>query len=157
SDHFAFKHVLVRDALYSGLLSAARAALHLRIAREIERRSADRLVEAAETLAYHLSRTDQTDKSVEYLALSGRKSLGVYSLDEAHHFLHSAFALARAQDQTRMDARIAIIMMDLAKVLYLQSRSRETIALIEPELQRLETLGDIEPVAILLDLYAAAL
>jgi len=154
---FVFKHALVCDALYSGLLSAQRAALHLKIAREIERRNADRLIEVAETLAHHFSRTDQTEKSVEYLALSGRKSFGVYSLDEAEHFLKSAIALARAQDKTRLDVRVATAMMDLVKVLYLQSRSLETIALVEPELGSLDTLGDIEPVVILLDLYAMAL
>ncbi|MHC2286643.1 AAA family ATPase [Bradyrhizobium barranii] len=152
-----FKHALVCDALYSGLLSAQRAALHLKIAQEIERRNADRLIEVAETLAYHFSRTDQTEKSVEYLALSGRKSLGVYSLDEAEHFLKSAIALARARDKTRLDVRVATAMMDLSKVLYLQSRTLETIALVEPELGSLETLGDIEPVVILLDFYALAL
>jgi DNA-binding winged helix-turn-helix (wHTH) protein len=154
---FLFKHALVCDALYSGLLSAQRAALHLKIAREIERRNADRLIEVAETLAHHFSRTDQTEKSVEYLALSGRKSFGVYSLDEAEHFLKSAIALARAQDKTRLDVRVATAMMDLVKVFYLQSRSLETIALVEPELGSLDTLGDIEPIVILLDLYAMAL
>lgn len=154
---FVFKHALICDALYSGLLSAQRAALHLKIAREIERRNADRLIEVAETLAHHFSRTDQTEKSAEYLALSGRKSFGVYSLDEAEHFLKRAIALARAEDKTRLDVRVATAMMDLVKVLYLQSRSLETIALVEPELGRLDTLGDIEPVVVLLDLYAMAL
>ncbi|MBV8398170.1 MAG: AAA family ATPase, partial [Acetobacteraceae bacterium] len=157
SDEFVFKHALVCDALYSGLLSGERAALHLRIADEIERRNSDRLFEVAETLAYHFSRTDQAEKSIEYLAVSGRKSFGVYSLDEAEHFLKSAIALARAQDKTRMDVLVATAMMDLAKVLYLQSRSLDTTALIEPELQRLDSLGDIEPVVILLDLYAISL
>jgi DNA-binding winged helix-turn-helix (wHTH) protein/tetratricopeptide (TPR) repeat protein len=154
---FVFKHALVCDALYSGLLSAQRAALHLKIAREIEQRNADHLIEVAETLAYHFSRTDQTEKSIEYLALSGGKSFGMYSLDEAEHFLKSAITLARAKDKTRMDVRVATAMMDLAKVLYLQSRSLETIALIEPELARLDALGDIEAVVVLLDLYAIAL
>ena len=96
SGEFSFKHALVRDTLYSGLLSGQRAALHLKIAREIERRNPGQLVEVAETLAHHFSRTDQTEKSIEYLALSGRKSFGVYSLDAAEHFLKAALALARA-------------------------------------------------------------
>ena len=35
----AFKHALVRDALYQSLLTGAARALHLKIAEEIERRS----------------------------------------------------------------------------------------------------------------------
>jgi DNA-binding winged helix-turn-helix (wHTH) protein len=157
SDELVFKHALVCDALYAGLLSAPRTALHLQIARQIERESEGRLVEVAETLAYHYSRTDQTEKSIEYLALSGRKSFDVYSLDEAERFLKGALVLARSCDQIRMDARVATAMMDLARVLYLQSRSLETIALIEPELGRLDALGDMEAVVVLLDLYAVAL
>ena len=61
SHDFVFKHALVRDALYQGLLSETlavrlvwrRSALHLKIAEEIERRSGNRLIEVAEVLAHH--------------------------------------------------------------------------------------------------------
>ena len=43
SSDYAFKHALVRDALYQSLLSEARQSLHLKIAEEIERRSGNRL------------------------------------------------------------------------------------------------------------------
>ena len=58
SGDYAFKHALVRDALYQSLLTGPRAALHLKIAEEIERRSGNRLAEVVETLAHHYGQTD---------------------------------------------------------------------------------------------------
>jgi class 3 adenylate cyclase len=157
SMEYVFKHVLVRDALYASLLGGPRKALHLRIAAEIERRHLGQLSVAAEVLAHHYLQADHRDKAVEYLAVSGRKSLGIYSLDEAEHSLRTALALARFRDSARMDAQVAAIMVDLAIVLYLTFRSSETVALIEPELERIDALGDSEHVPILLDFYGISL
>ena len=77
SGEFWFKHALVRDALYDSMLTSRRAELHLLIAREVERRRANQLIEAAELLAHHYSFTNEAGKAFEYLSLSGRKSLGV--------------------------------------------------------------------------------
>ena len=83
SDDYAFKHALVRDALYQSLLTEPRAALHAKIAEEIERCSSNRFAEVAKVLAYHYSQTNQVKKAFLYLTMAGSKSLGVYSLDEA--------------------------------------------------------------------------
>jgi predicted ATPase len=83
SGDYSFKHALVRDALYQGLLSDARTALHAKAAQEIERRSGNRQIEVAEVLAHHYSQTKHVDKAFAYLAMAGSKSLGVYSLDES--------------------------------------------------------------------------
>ena len=71
SHDFVFKHALVRDALYQGLLSEARSALHLKIAEEIERRSGNRLIEVAEVLAHHYRQTNRAAQSL-CLPLHGR-------------------------------------------------------------------------------------
>ena len=89
---YSFKHALVRDALYQSLLKDVRTALHAKTADEIERRSGNRLIEVAELLAYHYSQTTRVDKNFTYLSIAGKKSLGVYSLDEAA--IHFAGGLA---------------------------------------------------------------
>jgi predicted ATPase len=61
SGDYIFKHALVRDALYDSMLSAQRSALHLKVADEIERRRANRLIEVAEQLAHHYTRTPRAD------------------------------------------------------------------------------------------------
>jgi predicted ATPase len=75
SSDYVFKHALVRDALYQSLLGEPRKALSAKIAEEIERRSGNRLAEAAEVLAHRYSQTDRADKAFAYLAMAGSKSL----------------------------------------------------------------------------------
>jgi class 3 adenylate cyclase len=91
-----FKHALVRDALYQSLLTGPRAALHLKIAGEIERRSSNRLAEVVETLAHHFGQTDRADKAFAYLAMAGAKSLRIYSFGEAAIQFGAAIALLEA-------------------------------------------------------------
>jgi class 3 adenylate cyclase/tetratricopeptide (TPR) repeat protein len=157
SGEFLFKHALLRDVLNGSLLTGARTALHLKIAEEIERRNADRLFEVAEVLAYHYSRTNQSDKAIEYLAMAAAKSLRIYSLDEAEQFTRSALALVRGQDGQRMDVQVARFMADLVQIFMLKFEEREVVALLEPELDRIQALGDNEQVPILLYHYGFAM
>ena len=157
SGEFHFKHALVRDALYAGLLTGLRRTLHFKIAAEIERRNANRLVEVVEILAHHYSQSGCTDKAVEFLALSGAKSLGINSLDEAEQFLRTGLVLARSADPARMDPQVAGMLVDLAKTLRLKFQANQIIRLLEPELTKIEALGEIEAVPILLNFYAVAL
>jgi predicted ATPase len=104
SDDYAFKHALVRDALYQSLLTEPRRSLHLKIAEEIERRSGNRLTEVAEVLAHHYSQTDRADKAFSYLSMAGSKSLSVYSIDEASTHLNAALALLDETPDTNSNA-----------------------------------------------------
>jgi class 3 adenylate cyclase len=112
TDTYAFKHALVRDALYQGLLTSARSALHARIAAEIERRSGNRLVEVAESLAHHYGRTDNSKKAFEYLCLAGNRSLGVYSLDEAGAHFAAAITLLEANEGCASDEQVADLLVN---------------------------------------------
>jgi predicted ATPase len=109
---YAFKHALVRDALYQSLLTGPRTALHLKIAEEVERRNATRLAEAAETLAHHYGQTDRFDKAFAHLALAGAKSLGVYSLEEAEKYLAPAIALLELNPECASDQQVAELLVD---------------------------------------------
>ena len=113
SGDYAFKHALVRDALYQSLLTGPRAALHLKIAEEIERRSGNRLPEVVETLAHHYGQTDRADKAFTYLAMAGAKSLGVYSLDEAERHFAAAIALFDEPRTAQAIRQIAELLADL--------------------------------------------
>ena len=107
SSDYAFKHALVRDALYQSLLTEPRKALHLKIAEEIERRSGNRLTEVAEVLAHHYSQTDRADKAFAYLSMAGSKSLSVYSLDEATTHFTAALALLDKNPDCASDDQVA--------------------------------------------------
>ena len=107
SSDYVFKHALVRDALYQSLLTGPRAALHLKIAEEIERRSGNRLTEVAEVLAHHYGQTDHADKAFAYLSMAGSKSLSVYSLDEAATHFAAALATLDKNSDCASDDQVA--------------------------------------------------
>jgi class 3 adenylate cyclase len=156
SGEFVFKHALVRDALYASVLGARRAELHLAIAIEIER-AATRPIEVAEILAHHYARTDAVDKAIEFLAMAGRKSLGIYSIVEAERFLVQALSLARAHERNGLDERGLNIMAELARVLTVQIKVGEIIALVEPEMAAIETFVDNKQTPVLLYFFGFAL
>jgi predicted ATPase len=120
SGDYVFKHALVRDALYQSLLSDTRRALHLKIADELERRSDNRLIEVAEILAHHYSRTDCAEKAFTYLSMSGSKSLNVYSLDEGALHFCAALAFLDKHSSCASDGQVADFLISYSRLLYLR-------------------------------------
>ena len=142
SGDYAFKHALVRDALYQSLLTGPRAALHLKIAEEIERRSGNRLTEVVETLAHHYSQTDRADKAFAYLAMAGAKSLGVYSFDEAGIHFAAAIALLDANPGCADDRQIVEMLSNFALYTTASWQLKVTTATIERFRPSLDRVGD---------------
>jgi hypothetical protein len=140
--NYAFKHALVRDALYQSLLSDARTALHLKIAEEIERSSGNRLTEVAEILAHHYSQTDRMDKAFAYLSMAGSKSLSVYSLDEATTHFAAALALIDKHSDCASDDQVAEFLVPYTLLLNMSMKLRVLIGLVERYLARIDRLGD---------------
>jgi class 3 adenylate cyclase len=125
----AFKHALVRDALYQSLLTEPRNSLHLKIAQEIERRSGNRLTEVAEILAHHYGQTDRADKAFMYLFMAGSKSLNVYSLDEATKYLAAAAALLDKSPNCASDDQVAEFLISYTVLSNLNAQITFTISL----------------------------
>jgi class 3 adenylate cyclase len=142
SGDYSFKHALVRDALYQSLLTGPRVAFHLKIAGEIERRSGNRLSEVVETLAHHYGQTGRADKAFTYLAMAGAKSLGVYSLDEAHNHFNAAIRLLDKAPDCADDQQVADLLADYALHSNVSLRSNSTTEIVERFISRLERLGD---------------
>lgn len=125
SSEYEFKHALVRDALYNGLLSAPRAALHLKAAEELERRGGNRLTEIAEALAHHYAETSRKDKAFTYLAMAGDKSLDVYSIPEAEQYYRRALAHAESHPGCADRLSVSRVMVRLLETLLLKGDYRE--------------------------------
>jgi tetratricopeptide (TPR) repeat protein len=142
SDHCAFKHALVCDALYQSLLSEARTTLHLRIAEEIERRSSNRLAEVAEVLAHHYSKTDRVNKAFAYGSMAGIKSLSVYSLDEATIHFVAALALLDKNPDCASDGNVADFLAAYATLLHMSTRIETMIGVLRRYLSRIDRLGN---------------
>ena len=71
---YRFKHALLQDAVYNGLLRERRERLHQLVGETMEKLYSDRLNEWAHTLAHHWGNTRNTSKTVHFLAKAGEKS-----------------------------------------------------------------------------------
>jgi class 3 adenylate cyclase/tetratricopeptide (TPR) repeat protein len=142
SGEYAFKHALVRDALYQSLLTETRTTLHLKIAEEIERRSGNRLTEVAEVLAHHYYQTGRVEKAFIYLSMAGNKSLDFYSLDEASVHLTTALSLVEKNPDLFSDAQLAEFFASYALLLNISVELRVMIELITRYLPRMDRLGN---------------
>jgi hypothetical protein len=149
SEDYAFKHALVRAALYENLLTDDRMGLHLKIADEIERRSSNRLTEVAEVLAHHYSQTDHADKAFAYLSMAGGKSLSVYSLDEGAIHFTAALALLDKNQDCASDDRLAEFLVSYTLLLNMSTQANCLIDVLERYLVRIARLGD-DPRAVLI-------
>jgi tetratricopeptide (TPR) repeat protein len=142
SSNYLFKHALVRDALYQSLLTKARTALHFRIAEEIERRSGNRLIEVAETLAHHYSQTDCAEKAFVYQSMAGSRSLSVYSLEEAEAHFSQAIALVEKHPRCANDQQIANVVVDYMLLQNALGKVRSVVDIADKFAARLHNLGD---------------
>jgi class 3 adenylate cyclase len=139
---YVFKHALVREAVYNSLLSASRSILHLKIAEEIERRSANRLPETAETLAYHYTSTPRSDKAFFYLAMAAKKCLDIHSLDEADRYARHALGLLETNPNCADDLAVADVMANHVHILYEKCDFIVLKQAAERYIPRLEAIGD---------------
>jgi len=82
-ERYSFKHALVRDAAYAGLLRSRRVQLHAAIAHAIERSFAHLVEAEPETLAYHLTEAGQPEKAAGYWLRAGKITVARYANIEA--------------------------------------------------------------------------
>jgi hypothetical protein len=135
----------VRDAVYQSLLTEPRMKLHLRIAEEVERRSGNRLLEAAETLAHHYRQAERPKKAFVYLAMAGAKSLRIYSFEEAGHWFDAAFSLIGTHPDCATDSQVTAALADYVQYLNFSFVPKTTTAIIERFRERIDRGGDSRP------------
>ena len=154
---YEFKHALVRDAVYQSLLTEPRMKLHLRIAEEVERRSGNRLLEAAETLAHHYRQAERPSKAFVYSAMAGAKSLRIYSFEEAGHWFDAAFSLIGTHPDCATDSQVTAALADYVQYLNFSFVPKTTTAIIERFSERIDRGGDSQPAIVIHHHYAMAL
>ena len=147
----------MRDAVYNSLLNTARSMLHLKIADEIERRSANRLPEVAETLAYHYASTKRADKAFLYLAMAAKKCLDIHSLDEADGYARQALGLLESNPSCAGDLAVADVMANHLQILYEKSDFLEIKRVAERYMPQLEAMGDTAQLVFAMYFHALAL
>ena len=106
---YMFKHPLTQEVVYNSVLKKERQEIHEQIALVMEKLFQQRLPEFYETLAYHFLRGGSTVKAVEYLMLSGKKSLSRYAVEEADQYLREAFDILKSKTEKSDAEKKALI------------------------------------------------
>lgn len=101
---YTFKHALVRDAAYSGLLKSRRAALHAAIADAFEQRFPEIVETQPETLAHHLTEAGLFQKAEAYWLHAGKKAaMRSANLEAIAHLQRGIETSGRLPDSARKD------------------------------------------------------
>jgi class 3 adenylate cyclase/tetratricopeptide (TPR) repeat protein len=139
---YTFCQTLARDAIYDSMLSTRRQTLHGTVAKAIEEQESFAPDDAADTLAYHWSRSAEPGRAVKYFSIAGENGLRIYSLEEAQNYLEQALTLIDENPGCVDDTALADILLHIARVLYFQYDFKALIELVEPYLDRVAALGD---------------
>ena len=96
---YLFKHALLRDVAYDGILRAQRERYHRGAAQWLTETSAavGRSEEYASVIAEHFERAHDPQAATWYLR-AGRRAASVFALTEAGELLEKAHALAPSED-----------------------------------------------------------
>ena len=109
---FRFGHALLRDIIYEDLRSAQREQLHLRVAREMERRAA---VDGEQlgALAHHFQRGGDPTNALAYARRAGQYALARHAHEQAVGHFERALAAVSALDPVD-EARRCELLLELA-------------------------------------------
>jgi len=140
---YLFIHSLMQEVAYSTLLRDQRERLHQYVAERIERQFADRLSEFYDLLAYHYSRTPNSDKTAYYLIKSGDRSAAMNAATEAIDKYQQAVGLLHEMEPT--DARLAQlgrVLVRMARMHRMVGRSDDAFEALESALKLAGELGN---------------
>jgi DNA-binding SARP family transcriptional activator len=90
---YRFRHALIRDATYNGLLRAQRRALHARAAWDLEARATGRLEAVAAVLGRHFAAAGERERAAHYLEMAGDHAARAFANEEAIASYRQALAL----------------------------------------------------------------
>ncbi len=98
---YMFKHALTQEVAYGTVLHEQRKSLHEQTAQVMERLYHGRLEEHFSDLAYHYSRSENTQKAVEYLHKAGQQAVQRSANAEAITHLSTALELLKSLPVSR--------------------------------------------------------
>jgi class 3 adenylate cyclase/tetratricopeptide (TPR) repeat protein len=105
---YLFKHALIRDAAYESLLRQQRRLLHAKIAKLLEERLPAVAANQPELIAYHLSESGQSAKSIDYWMMAAKHALSRASFREALSFADQSQAAVQVQAKTAETMALAV-------------------------------------------------
>lgn len=132
---YLFKHALAKEAAYESILPLRRKALHLQVARTIEKVFGEKIYEFYGMLAYHYSRAENLDKAEEALIKAGEEALKSSASSEALHYYQEALKLyLRKYRETADPAKVAVLEKNIAVALYNRGLYEEAVVYFDKAL-----------------------
>ena len=116
ADTLRFRHALIQEATYLGLLRAERRRLHARAAAALEAASQDRLPEVAAVLGQYYAAAENAERAVHYLEMAGDHATDAFANYEAISSFNAALAVTKrptatmAADAVRLHAKLANVL-----------------------------------------------
>ena len=144
ASRYRFRHALLQEAIYLGLLRAERRDLHARAAAALAAASSDRLPEVAAVLGRHYAAAGNAEQAMHYLELAGDHATDAFANEEAIASFRAALAVtqrpadADAMAERAMAAAAVRLRTRLANVLWRTGRREEA----EDEFRAALRLGD---------------
>ncbi len=131
ASRYRFRHALLQEAVYLGLLRAERRDLHARAAAALAAASTGRLPEVAAVLGRHYAAAGDAEQAVRYLELAGDHATDAFANEEAIASFRAALAVTRrpadadATAARAMAAAAVRLRTRLANVLWRTGRREE--------------------------------
>lgn len=127
-EEFAFKHPLLQEVIYDGLLHARREELHARVAEAIEREMSPDVPGYEGMLALHFGKGGKARRAEEYLFRAGDRAARAAAPSEALHFFEEASKLyLQLHGEGADPAKRALLESRIANALYYRGRFVEAI------------------------------
>ena len=105
---YSFKHALVRDAAYAGLLMSTRRRLHSRIAHVLKEKFCDRAELEPELLAFHFTEGGESAQAINYWLLAGQRAAERSANVEAVAHLRHGLKLIETLPPTTQTAQLEL-------------------------------------------------
>jgi len=126
---YRFRHALLQEAVYKGLLRVERRRLHARAAWGLEEASAGRLEEAASVLGHHYALAGETERAAHYLELAGDRAVSAFANDEARASYQWVLDLLGTEPANQ--AQAAAVWLKLGRLCWRLGRLDESRAAFE--------------------------
>ena len=126
---YRFRHALIQEAVYNGLLGAERRLLHGRAAWALEAAAAGRTEDVAAVLGRHFAAAGETARALRYYEQAGDHATDAFANDEAIASYRAALAIVRelaVASQPEAGSTAADLLAKLANVLWRTGRRGET-------------------------------
>jgi predicted ATPase len=143
---YDFKHALTQEVIYNSLLKKERQEIHERIGHLMEELFPERLPELFEILAFHFKNGKSLLKAVEYLMLSGKKSLNRYAVVESHQNYKEAYELLTGEvpETDAVKSMLIQLLNSWTPVFYFRGNFRDLEKLLTQYITVVESLDDKE-------------